>query len=42
MVFAIPTTSSKSERVFSVAGRIDTPDRNRLASKMVEDLVTLK
>ena len=42
VVFAIPAASSKSERVFSVAGRIVTPDRNRLAPEMVEDLVTLK
>ena len=42
VVYAIPAASSKSERVFSVAGRIVTPDRNRLAPEMVEDLVTLK
>ena len=42
VVFAIPAASSKSERVFSVAGRVVTPDRNRLAPEMVEDLVMLK
>ena len=42
VVFPIPAASSKSERVFSVAGRIVTPDRNRLAPEMVEDLVTMK
>ena len=42
VVFAIPAASSKSEQVFSVAGRVVTPDRNRLAPEMVEDLVMLK
>ena len=42
VIFPIPAASSKSERVFSVAGRVVTPDRNRLAPEMVEDLVTLK
>ena len=42
VVFAIPAASSKSERVFSVAVRVVTPDRNRLAPEMVEDLVMLK
>ena len=42
VVFAIPAASSKSERVFSGAGRVFTPDRNRLAPEMVEDLVMLK
>ena len=42
VVFAIPAASSKSERVFSVAGRVVTPDRNRLAPEMVKDLVMLK
>ena len=39
VVFAIPAASYKSERVFSVAGRVVTPDRNRLAPEIVEDLV---
>ena len=34
--------SSKSERVFSVAGRIVSPDRNRLAPELVENLVIMK
>ena len=42
VVFAIPAASSKSERVFSVAGRIVTPDRNRMAPEMVESLVMIK
>ena len=42
VIFAIPAASSKSERVFSVACRVVTPDRNRLAPEMVEDLVMLK
>ena len=42
VVFAIPAASSKSERVFSGAGRVFSPDRNRLAPEMVEDLVMLK
>ena len=42
VIFPIPAASSKSERVFSVAGRIVTPDRNRLAPELVEDLVTMK
>ena len=42
VVFSIPAASSKSERVFSVAGRIVTPDRNRMAPEMVESLVMMK
>ncbi len=42
VIFLIPAASSKSERVFSVTGRVVTLDRNRLAPEMVEDLVTLK
>ena len=36
VIFAIPAASSKSEQVFSVAGRVVTLDWNRLAPEMVE------
>ena len=39
VVFPIPAASSKSERVFSVAGNVVTPKRARLK---VEDLVVVK
>ena len=35
VVFAVPAASSKSERVFSVAGNMVTPKRNSLAPKQV-------
>ena len=42
VVFSIPAASSKSERVFSVAGRIVTPARNRTLPEQVENLVIIK
>ena len=36
VIFAIPAASSKSEQVFSFAGRVVTLDWNRLAPEMVE------
>ena len=41
-VFTVPATSAASERVFSVAGRILTPLRQRLGDKLFEMLVFLK
>ena len=41
-VFAVPVASSKSERVFSIAGLLVTPIRNRLDPETVESLVTVK
>ena len=35
VVFAVPAASSKSERVFSVAGNLVTPNRNRLSPQQV-------
>ena len=42
VVFPIPAASSKSERVFSVAGNVVTPKRARLNPEKVEDLVFVK
>ena len=42
IIFCIPAASSKSERVFSVAGRIVTPSRARTAPEQVENLVLMK
>ena len=42
IVFAVPAASSKSERVFSVAGNTVTPKRACLAPNKVEHLVTIK
>ena len=42
IIFCIPAASSKSERVFSVAGRIVTPSRARTAPEEVENLVIMK
>ena len=36
VVFAVPAASSKSERVFSVAGNMVTPKRTRLNTETVE------
>jgi hypothetical protein len=41
VVFSVPVASSKSERVFSAAGRCVRPDRSRLAPEMVESLVVM-
>ena len=41
-VFAVPVASSKSERVFSVAGNTVTPQRVRLGTDTTESLVILK
>ena len=41
-IFAIPASSSKSERVFSTGGNIATAKRNRLAPKKVENLILIK
>ena len=35
VVFALPAASSKSERVFSVAGNMVSPKRNRVAPQQV-------
>jgi hypothetical protein len=40
-IFYIPAASSKSERVFSVVGRIVTPSRARTAPEHVENLVII-
>jgi hypothetical protein len=42
VVLAIPAASSKSERVFSTAGLVVTPLRNRLDPEKVEDLLMIK
>ena len=42
IIFCIPAASSKSERVFSVAGRIVTLSRARTAPEQVENLVIMK
>ena len=42
VVFAIPAASSKSERVFSVAGRMVTAMRANLDTEKVEELVIVK
>ena len=39
VVFAVPVASSKSERVFSVAGRTVTAQRANLSPEKVEDVV---
>ena len=39
VVFAVPVASSKSERVFSVAGRTVTAQRANLNPEKVEDVV---
>ena len=41
-VFPVPATSSKFERVFSVAGNVVTPIRANLNPEKVEDLVVVK
>ena len=41
-VFPVPAASSKSERVFSVAGNVVTPKRANLNPEKVEDLVVVK
>ena len=41
-VFPVPATSSKFERVFSVAGNVVTPKRANLNPEKVEDLVVVK
>ena len=41
VVFAVPAASSKSERVFSVAGNMVTPKRTRLNTETVEALVVV-
>ena len=42
VVLAIPVASSKSERVFSVAGNVVTPKRASLAPEEVENSVIVK
>ena len=42
VTFAIPVASSKSERVFSVAGNVVTQKRNRLDPEKVESCVIVK
>jgi len=41
-IFAIPATSTSSERVFSTCGRILTEKRCRLSTASLEKLVFLK
>ena len=41
-VFPVAAASSKSERVFSVAGNVVTPKRANLNPEKVEDLVVVK
>jgi hypothetical protein len=41
-VLAIPSSSAKSERVFSVGGNLVTVKRGRLAASKVEDLIVIK
>ena len=41
VVFPVPAASSKSERVFSVAGNVVTPKRAKLNPEKVEDLVVV-
>ena len=42
VVMAVPAASSKSERVFSVAGNIVTPKRASLNPAKVEQLIIVK
>ena len=42
VVFPVPAASSKSERVFSVAGNVVTPKRANLNPKKVEDLLVVE
>ena len=42
VVFAVPAASSKSERVFSVAGLVVSALRSRLNPCKVENIVTVK
>ena len=41
VVFAVPAASSKSERVFSLAGLVVSALRNRLNPIKVENIVTI-
>ena len=42
IIFCMPAASSKSKRVFSVAGRIVTPSRARTAPEQVENIDIMK
>ena len=42
MVFPVPVASSKSDRVFSIAGNVVTPKRVKLNPEKVEDLAVVK
>ena len=42
VVFAVPVASSKSERVFSVAGNVVTARRATMDPEKVEDIVIIK
>ena len=42
VIFAIPASSAKSERVFSTSGNFVTNKRSSLDPDNVEDLVTIK
>ena len=42
VVFAVPAASSKSERVFSMAGNIVTPKRASLNPEKMEQLIVIK
>jgi len=40
-VLAIPASSTKSERLFSCAGRVSTPSRHNLAPEKLEEIVII-
>ena len=42
VVFPVPAASSKSERVFSLAGNVVNPERANLNPEKVDDLVVVK
>ena len=42
MVFPVPVASSKSDRVFSIAGNVVNPKRVKLNPEKVEDLAVVK
>ena len=41
-VLTVPASSSKSERVFSTGGNFVTTKRNKIAPKIVDDLILIK
>lgn len=42
VVFSVQAASSKSERIFSEAGQVLTPKRNRMSPEKLEDLLIIK